>query len=502
MEDIAAPLPKMKLNSRGQIIHSKNYDLEIDKEIYFLLIEILIDNKNKENNQIYFQLRNSTTFSIYHILYKYKTILKLFLLNDESYKDTSKIFNYFDKKKKKNKIQYEFKNEKSIIILKFNGVFEFKEINFDLKLKQVKVENNKLIEELKNRNNENKKQIKSLEERNKLLEEEIDKNQNIKGKIKKEDIIKAKKDTIKGEEGEEEEEEEGEEEEEEGEKEEQMEERNNNFNQQLTNKDNINLYEHLKILFKENEKGIQAFLANFIKILPYLILLISIVQIAFKYCSFYIPNSQDKNGPSIFTKFISLFFTKQEEKPKPFLNPKKIKNNFEDNPIIAFFGISTQKSFYESREVHEPNLVEINAMLVFLIFNDLLYLIPLIFFVFNSYEAGIITIILKAFKFHFNMKKMKMMYSNMPIIFIFFGHILECFQYNNSFFSPKGFEIFECLCNYAIMLDFLWLFILIERKFNKTISIELDDGNKKLKKSNSIRKYKNFNFEIKSKKFD
>ena len=44
MEDIAAPLPKMKLNSRGQIIHSKNYDLEIDKEIYFLLIEILIDN--------------------------------------------------------------------------------------------------------------------------------------------------------------------------------------------------------------------------------------------------------------------------------------------------------------------------------------------------------------------------------------------------------------------------------------------------------------------------
>ena len=154
MEDIAAPLPQMKLNSRGQIIHSKNYDIEINKQIYFLLIEILLDNKNKENNQIYFQLRNSTTFSIYHILYKYKTILKIFLLNDESNKDTSKTFHYFDKLIEKNKVEYEFKNEESIIILKFKGVFEFKEIKFDLKLKQTKAENTKLIEELKMKNNE------------------------------------------------------------------------------------------------------------------------------------------------------------------------------------------------------------------------------------------------------------------------------------------------------------------------------------------------------------
>ena len=49
------------------------------------------------------------------------------------------------------------------------------------------------------------------------------------------------------------------------------------------------------------------------------------------------------------------------------------------------------------------------------------------------------------------------------------NHISKCSKNEREFFSPEGFQILEYLFNFVIIFDFVWLFILIKRKYIKKI---------------------------------
>ena len=79
------PLPELKINSQATLIKSKNYEIPFDKDIYILLME------KYEDDKIYFQLRKRNNFGLYHCIYSYKEIVKLFFLQTEIYNNISKI---------------------------------------------------------------------------------------------------------------------------------------------------------------------------------------------------------------------------------------------------------------------------------------------------------------------------------------------------------------------------------------------------------------------------
>ena len=60
---------------------------------------------------------------------------------------------------------------------------------------------------------------------------------------------------------------------------------------------------------------------------------------------------------------------------------------------------------------------------------------------------------------------------------------------NESLFTPEGFELLEYFCNYFIILDFLWLYILIKRKKKYVKYIKKDimtDDNKVDNKNKNV----------------
>ena len=64
---------------------------------------------------------------------------------------------------------------------------------------------------------------------------------------------------------------------------------------------------------------------------------------------------------------------------------------------------------------------------------------------------------------------MNIYYLGWSFPYILYNHISNCAKYETEFFSPEGFQILEYLFNFVIIFDFVWLFILIKRKYIKKI---------------------------------
>ena len=64
---------------------------------------------------------------------------------------------------------------------------------------------------------------------------------------------------------------------------------------------------------------------------------------------------------------------------------------------------------------------------------------------------------------------MSLYYLDWSFPYILYNYISNCPKYETEFFSPEGFQILEYLFNFVIIFDFVWLFILIKRKFIKKI---------------------------------
>ena len=190
MESIEAPTPFVIKNYQKKIIESKKYELNCEENTYSLLMEIYSD------DMIYFKLRKSKNFSLYHYMnkYDYNEITKLFLLQKEHYIDLSKIFHFFDLALTKKKIKLEHNKEKNLMILKLNKILDFDEIECKLELNEEKLQKEEMfnllldeINEIKNKNNK-----KGNQENNEIINELFKKNKEYENRIiYLEDKIKA-----------------------------------------------------------------------------------------------------------------------------------------------------------------------------------------------------------------------------------------------------------------------------------------------------------------------
>ena len=426
MEYMPAPIPDTKTNSQSNLIKSKNYEILLENDIYILLMEKCASDK------IYFQLHKQNNFTFYHSIYKYKELVELLFLQKKIYSNISKIFNYLDSAIKEKKMDLEYYKDNKIMILKLKREIDQKDIDCIIELKEIKMQNNKLINELEKKNEQNKVIINDLTKQKLLLEKKIEKYE----EYLDEDNINMINDNKK---------------------------RNNGLDF-LNEPDN----ENLKKFFKENEdmiKFITKFVINIC--LPFSILLLSLFQLYFQYSYLVYPKNPKKDKQKDLIDYFSSFLYKKEE--KSFFDPLKVKEIFGDNPIIFLFKLMTPESHDKSNEMQEINSEQINSMIYFLLFYDSLYYISIFFSIHQNIKATFILIIFQSLKFYFTNKRMNIYYLSWSLLYIFYDHISKCSKNEREFFSPEGFQILEYLFNFVIIFDFIWLFILIKRKYIKKI---------------------------------
>ena len=204
----------------------------------------------------------------------------------------------------------------------------------------------------------------------------------------------------------------------------------------------------------------------FFSILPICILFISLFQLYFHYSTIVtIRNKElyEKDGQNIYYNFQLLNHEFD-------LNLKKINENFDDSPLmnINFIKNTTLNFFEKINEKKEKKTDKRIYMLFYLIFHDIVYLIFVYIFYFGGYKSGIIKIIFQILRFYFNFKRIKL-----PNRDLYPFQVIINFLNNNilfrgwNLFIPDGFEIFKYICNYVIILDFIWLYILIKKKNSK-----------------------------------
>ena len=194
------------------------------------------------------------------------------------------------------------------------------------------------------------------------------------------------------------------------------------------------------------------------------ILIISLSQLYFQYSAIMTPRNKDFHQKDKRNNIINIvIFSKNYD-----FNFKKLEEDFDDNALmrINFVKNYTLKGFEKNKE-KSGNKYDIKILMLFyLLIYDFIYLIFLYIFYFNGFKAGIMKIIIQIFKFYFKGKRIKL--SNRDICIC---EVISNFFDNSSirgwgFFTPEGFQIFEFLCNFVIILDIIWL-IIIKKNINK-----------------------------------
>ena len=194
------------------------------------------------------------------------------------------------------------------------------------------------------------------------------------------------------------------------------------------------------------------------------ILIISLSQLYFQYSAIMTPRNKDFHQKDKRNNIINIvIFSKNYD-----FNFKKLEEDFDDNALMRINLVKnyTLKGLEKIKE-KSGNKYDIKILMLFyLLIYDFIYLIFLYIFYFNGFKAGIVKIIIQIFKFYFTGKRIKL--SNHDICI---GEAISNFFNNSSirgwgFFTPEGFQIFEFLCNFVIILDIIWL-IIIKKNINK-----------------------------------
>ena len=106
-------------------------------------------------------------------------------------------------------------------------------------------------------------------------------------------------------------------------------------------------------------------------------------------------------------------------------------------------------------------------MLFYLLCHDLIYIIIIYIFIYGGYKSGIIKLISQLLRVYFNSRRMRILNPNLCPFQVAKNYFENMSDRNMNIFNPEGFENFEYLCNYVIVLDIMWLYVLIRRKFFK-----------------------------------
>ena len=200
-------------------------------------------------------------------------------------------------------------------------------------------------------------------------------------------------------------------------------------------------------------------------ILPFSILIVSLSQLYFQYSSFMTKRNQnleeqDKRHQLYTLNFI---FGKRYE-----FNLGEIDNYFNDNALMKIPQLKdlVEKGFNKWNEKREKKLDLKLYEIFYLIIYDLIFIIFLYLFIFKSFKAGIIKIIIQLLKCVFTMIRFKKKHGNICLYKIIYNHYDNTDLRGLEFFDSEGCEISEFLCNLVIVLDIIWL-IIIKRDARK-----------------------------------
>ena len=219
------------------------------------------------------------------------------------------------------------------------------------------------------------------------------------------------------------------------------------------------------------------------------ILIISLSQLYFQYSAIMTPRNKDFHQKDKRNNIINIvIFSKNYD-----FNFKKLEEDFDDNALMRINLVKnyTLKGLEKIKE-KSGNKYDIKILMLFyLLIYDFIYLIFLYIFYFNGFKAGIVKIIIQIFKFYFTGKRIKLSNPDICICEAILNHFNNSLMRGWGFFTPEGFQIFEFLCNFVIILDIIWL-ILIKKNINKykkknkgdyiTLEEKIDDEPKGIKK--------------------
>lgn len=205
--------------------------------------------------------------------------------------------------------------------------------------------------------------------------------------------------------------------------------------------------------------------------LPFIILILSLLQLYFQYSSFVTPRNNKLNK---IDQREQLFSYKMGKKILD-INLAKVEECFNDSSLmhINLLKKTTLDYFDECDSKRDVKLNKKVYMLFYIIFTDILYIIILYIFYFGSLFAGIIKIIFQALKFYFSHKRLKLGNPDLCSFKIISNYIEFIRERNLSFFLPQGYAFLDYLCNYVLIFDIFYLIILFKKKCGK----KKEDGN-------------------------
>ena len=169
-----------------KIKKAKKYELISEQDIYYLLIELYLD------NSIHFTLRKAKNICIYQYdnKFNYDELIKLFLLEKEKNNKVDDVLNFIDLSLENKRYHLNHIEEKNTVILEIKKEnLDEKQYEIELNIKKIPQEEiiGLLIEEindLKNNTKENIKCCNKINELNEIIKENEIRIKNLEDKIK------------------------------------------------------------------------------------------------------------------------------------------------------------------------------------------------------------------------------------------------------------------------------------------------------------------------------
>lgn len=193
----AAPVYDKQEIKVDQIQMKSNYELTSNNDTYLLTLEVTSDEK------IHFKARqtNNISFYFYEATFEYEHIAKILLLEKNYYDSIQKIFKFYDKAMKRNKVSLLYNNQKRIITLSLKKQMDFDEVECCLDLNEMIIKNEDMIKFLFNEIKEMKMNQNKINNNNNNNNINFNVNDNynnelIKNLIKKNEELERKMDLI------------------------------------------------------------------------------------------------------------------------------------------------------------------------------------------------------------------------------------------------------------------------------------------------------------------
>ena len=125
-----------------QIIHTKEYNFQINKENYN---KLTIDIYSNENIRFFIKQTDRIVIQYYEQEFTYDEITKELKLVKDHYNNINKVFNFYNTAIEKNKVTLVEQKESKQLILKMQRELDFDIIQTNIELKAKQINNDEMI---------------------------------------------------------------------------------------------------------------------------------------------------------------------------------------------------------------------------------------------------------------------------------------------------------------------------------------------------------------------